>query len=133
MPQLVAELKKEHIALKEKVAAIKQAGVVTEAGFKGLLELNKMLQGHIAHEDARMYPRLQLAAATDENLATLLKRFQNEMQEIVNGADQFYQQYKRPEQTLDYARDVARLFSTLTNRIVTEESVLYPYLDQIDL
>ncbi|CAH2030103.1 hemerythrin domain-containing protein [Trichlorobacter ammonificans] len=130
MQNLLTALKQEHEALKAQVALIKQHGVVTPDGFAGLQRLREILHAHVLHEDLDLYPRLEQAAVRDDNLRTLLDRFRGEMQEITAEANQFYQRYSAPVQSLDYARDVARLFSLLTNRIVTEEAVLYPYLEK---
>lgn len=130
MSALIAALKQEHEALKAQVTIIKQQGVVSAEGFAGLRRLREMLQAHIQHEDRELYPMLEQAAEQDEGLRVLLHRFRDEMKEITTEAGRFYRTYTAPAQSLEYARDVARLFSLLTNRIVTEESVLYPRLDQ---
>ncbi len=131
MQLLIAELKQEHDALKKQVALIKQLGVITPAGFEELQRLKKMLLAHIGHEDRDMYPRLERAAKRDSDLQLLLTRFRNEMNEITVAADKFFRSYTKPTQTLDFARDVASVFSLLTNRIITEESVLFPHLAKL--
>lgn len=128
MTKLVEQLKQEHHELKAQVAAIKQRGVMTPEGFAGLLHLRYLLQGHIAHEAQNMYPRLERAAKQDEAVRSLLARFAEEMNEITHEAARFFDMYTAPTRSLDFARDVARIFSMITNRIITEEAVLYPRL-----
>lgn len=128
MSTLVENLKLEHDEIKAQVVTIKQSGVVTPEGFVGLQCLRVLLKHHIDHEDMDMYPKLGRAAEHDENLQILLARFRGEMNEITFEAARFFELYKAPTRSLDFARDVARLFSMLTNRIITEETVLYPRL-----
>lgn len=132
MAPLVEYLKQEHRELKTQVAVIKQHGVMTAEGFAGLQRLRELLQKHIDHEDRDMYPRLEKAAQEDENLRILLARFSKEMNEITGEAAQFFELYKAPTLSLDFAHGVARLFSMITNRIITEESVLYPRLAALE-
>lgn len=132
MNALVVCLKQEHDEIKAQVAAIKEHGVMTPEGFSGLQHLRELLQNHIDHEDQDMYPRLEQAARVDENLRSLLARFTEEMNEITVEAARFFKKYTEPTRSLDFAHDVARLFSMITNRIITEESVLYPRLTVLD-
>lgn len=132
MAKLVESLKQEHRELKAQVAVIKQHGVMTPEGFIGLQRLKELLLSHIAHEDRDMYPRLEKAAQEDENLRVLLARFSKEMNEITVEAAQFFELYKTPTMSLDFAHGVARIFSMISNRIITEESVLYPRLAALE-
>lgn len=132
MNALVVCLKQEHDEIKAQVAAIKEHGVMTPEGFAGLQHLRALLQNHIDHEDLDMYPRLEQAARQDVNLRILLDRFTNEMNEITLEAARFFERYGAPARSLDFAHDVARLFSMITNRIITEESVLYPRLAALE-
>lgn len=131
MAGLVIELRREHDAIRTRVAAIKQYGVMTEEGFTGLQQLRELLLKHIAHEDQILYPRLEQAAQHDENLKVLLERFREEMNEITFEAFRFFDLYKTPSRSIDFAHDVAKIFSMIANRIITEESVLYPRLTAI--
>lgn len=132
MNELVVCLKQEHDEIKEQVAIIKERGVMTPEGFSGLLHLRNLLQNHIDHEDQDMYPCLKQAAQQDESLRSLLARFTAEMNEITVEAARFFEKYTVPTKSLDFAHDVARLFSMITNRIITEESVLYPRLAALE-
>jgi hemerythrin superfamily protein len=131
MKTLISELKQEHNSLREQVALIKKQGIVSAEGFNSLQHLRELLQAHILREEIDLYPQLELAAKNDDDLRIMLDRFQGEMQEITSTADQFFQRYNSRTQSLDFARDVARLFSILTNRMVTEETVLYPRMEQL--
>lgn len=131
MNKLVTDLRREHTILKKQVARIKECGVMTEQGFAELHNLNILLQSHIQHEDRTMYPKLELAARQNTDLRTLLTRFRKEMNEITHEAEDFFARYTAPTRSLDFARDVARLFAMLTNRIITEEAVLYPRLAEL--
>lgn len=131
MKTLISELKQEHNSLREQVALIKKQGIVSAEGFNSLQHLRELLQAHILREEIDLYPQLELAAKNDDDLRIMLDRFQGEMQEITSTADQFFQRYNNRTQSLDFARDVARLFSILTNRMVTEETVLYPRMEQL--
>ena len=132
MSVLVTALKREHETLKNQVAAIKQVGVVSAEGFAELQRLRHNLKSHLQHEDRDLYPRLEEAAADDPSLRLLLDRFRNEMQEITNEAERFFERYPEPVQTMEFARDVGKVFSLLSNRIITEESVLYPRMAELD-
>lgn len=125
---LIDVMKREHGILKEQVALIKAKGVVTPAGFAELQQLKELLQEHIKQEDRLVYPRLDKAAERDIHLKALLVRFRDEMNEITTTAEKFLKCYTKPTPTLEFARDVGNLFSMLTNRIITEEKLLYPHL-----
>lgn len=131
MQTLVEKLIKEHDALKGQVALIKQLGVMTAAGFKELLKLKELLVDHIRHEDNEMYPLLELAAKNDKNLDMLLCRLRDEMHKITIVADNFFGRYSEPTRSHEFGRDVASIFSLLSNRIITEEAVLYPRLSKV--
>lgn len=128
MNKLVADLRREHSVLKEQVAIIKEHGVMSEHGFTELQRLKELLLEHIRHEDRTMYPKLELAARHDVDLRTLLTRFRREMNEITHEADHFFTRYDKPTRSLEFAKDVARIFALLSNRIITEEAILYPRL-----
>jgi len=132
MSVLINALKREHETLKSQVATIKQVGVVSAEGFAELQRLRHNLKAHLQHEDRDLYPRLEEAAGGDENLRSLLERFQSEMQEITNDAELFFERYPTPVQSVAFARDIGRIFSLLGNRIITEESVLYPRMVELD-
>jgi len=132
MSVLINALKREHETLKSQVATIKQVGVVSAEGFAELQRLRHNLKVHLQHEDRDLYPRLEEAAGGDENLRTLLERFQSEMQEITTDAERFFERYPTPVQSVAFARDIGRIFSLLGNRIITEESVLYPRMVELD-
>lgn len=132
MSVLITALKREHETLKSQVAAIKQAGVVSKEGFAELQRLRNNLKAHLQHEDRDLYPRLAEAARDDGNLQILLNRFQSEMQEIAADAERFFERYPTPVQSVAFARDIGRIFSLLANRIITEESVLYPRMVELD-
>lgn len=128
MTSLVAQLKQEHDALKAKVTEITLQGIMTPEGFFELQQLMGLLRTHIAHEDRDMYPLLEQVALHDDDLRALLARFRAEINEVTDESARFFAFYVTPERSLDYAHDVARIFSMLTNRINTEETLLYPRL-----
>ncbi len=130
MSVLITALKREHQALKSQVAAIKQAGVVSAEGFAELQRLRSNLKAHLQHEDRDLYPRLAEAARDDVNLQILLNRFQNEMQEIATDAERFFERYPTPVQSV-VCRDIGRIFLLQVFRIFSEESVLYPRLEEL--
>lgn len=132
MSLLIAALKREHDTLKRQVATIKQVGVVSAEGFAELQRLRQNLKAHLQHEDRDLYPRLEEAASRDESLRILLDRFRSEMREITADAERFFERYPAPVQSVEFARDIGRIFSSLSNRIITEESVLYPRMAELD-
>lgn len=132
MTTLVAQLKQEHEALKAKVTEITLQGIMTPEGFFELQQLMDLLRTHIQHEDRDMYPLLERAAMQDDELRTLLARFRAEIKEVTDESVRFFALYVTPSRSLDYAHDVARIFSMLTNRIITEETLLYPRLAALE-
>lgn len=132
MSVLINALKREHETLKSQVATIKQVGVVSAEGFAELQRLRQTLKAHLQHEDRDLYPHLAEAARNDGNLQILMERFQSEMQEIAADAERLFERYPTPVQNVEFARDIGRIFSLLGNRIITEESVLYPRMVELD-
>ena len=67
MPDLVAELKKEHGVITETLNKVFDAGIISEEGQNLLLAAKSGLITHLMNEDERLYPVLNNAAESDDN------------------------------------------------------------------
>ncbi len=132
MSTLIAELKRQHVALVEQLDAVKTLGIGTAAGQAKLLAAKTLLLAHLKNEDDRLYPVLKKAAAADASLAATLATLGQEMTDLAAAAMRFFQTYAAGGSSMDFARDFGKLAGALTSRIRREESTLYPAYDRAE-
>ena len=128
MKNIIADLKLEHKALKTQMAVIKQHGIMTPEGFSELMHFKGILLAHLEHEDRDVYSILEQPEFYNDGVITMLANFREEMREITAEVVQFFGLYESPTESVDFVRDLSRIFNRLLNRIMTEEFVLYPRL-----
>lgn len=131
MSVLVGEFKNEHKWLVAKLMeARKEIG--TKKGSAALNDARKGLLAHLKKEDAKLYPILQEAAKQDEKIASLSKKFSEEMEGISAAALAFFSKYSESEKTAEFERDFDGLLATLAKRIGAEETLLYPAFAKLE-
>ncbi len=132
MTQLINSFKQDHALLMETLTSVKKLGIGKKEGQEKLMAAKIAFLDHLGKEDRQMYPSMKRAAATDERLQKRLDLFAKDMDEISKGAMTFFQKYSSANKdTLEFAKDFGKLFSTVKNRIYKEETILYPEYDKI--
>lgn len=131
MSVLVGEFKNEHKWLVGKLMeARKEIG--TKKGAAALNDARKGLLAHLKKEDAKLYPILHEAAKSDEKIASLTRKFSEEMEAISAVALAFFAKYAESEKSAEFEKDFDGLLATLAKRIGAEETLLYPAFAKLE-
>lgn len=132
-PKLVAELKMDHVNL---IALFK--GIAATSGrhdsellTKQLADFGSSLRGHILKENVRLYVYLKSSLKTEEDSLTIMQEFSHEMNLIGRAVNNFLHKYTNVAQWDEpqwavFERDLNEVGTVLTQRIETEENILYP-------
>ncbi len=119
MSVLVDELKSEHTVIAGVLQSVKDLGITSKQGQDKLIAAKSGLLSHLKKEDERLYPVLRKAAESDGNLKMTLDTFAKDMEGISTAVMQFFEKYTSSKDisASDFARDFAKIFSTLGMRI----------------
>src|SRR5688572_12916537 len=138
---LIEQLQAEHRVLMHALHEIR-ASIDPETGrlpngtaVFTLTLVQDMLLGHLTREDEKLYPLLRGAAATDPEIAELLRRFDDEMIGITAATKGFFDKYSaggRGLFTSQFPSDLEALYKLVQNRILAEELELYPAFEQAE-
>ena len=124
---LIERLTSEHNALREALEQINQHRISQPEGREILFNTKAMLVAHLALEDKELYPALDLLAANK----TLASSFRQEMQGITVSVLDFFKKYENGiEDGLAFARDFGHIKTMLVQRMIREETRLYPAFQQ---
>lgn len=132
MTRLIESLKAEHLVIAQTLNKVKAAGINTKEGQVILLSAKKGLLAHLKKEDRELYPLLNKAAESDQNLKRTLALFANDMNDISFRALAFFDKYSANASGIEFARDFGGLFATLSQRIRKEENIIYKKFDEIN-
>lgn len=134
-PGLIAKLKDEHEQLRcifDAIGHAFEAGNVELAVLK-LNQFRTLIQSHLLTENVSLYVYLRHALVADERSRALVQDFQREMDGIGKAVLDFVAKYSdlgRPGQDRlaeTFAEDLGRVGEILGERVVREESTLYPF------
>ncbi len=131
MSRLVEELKQDHKVIAETLNKVKGLGITSEEGQSTLLSAKAGLLAHLKKEDEQLYPVLNNAAKSDDNLKRQLDIFAKDMEGISIGALEFFAKYSSGGSGIEFAKDFGSLFATLSQRIGKEESIIYKKYDEL--
>ncbi len=131
MSKLVEELKQDHKVIAETLNKVRGLGIASEEGQSTLLSAKDGLLAHLKKEDEQLYPVLNNAAKSDDNLKRQLDMFAKDMEEISIGALEFFAKYSSGGSGIEFAKDFGSLFATLSQRIRNEESIIYKKYDEL--
>ena len=127
MPQLIGELKDEHERISTALTQVKELKVSTAEGQAKLAEAKNMLLDHLKKEDEKLYPVLNGAASSNEDLQRTLNVFAVDMEGISTAALDFFSKYDSADEkgSVSFVMDFGKLMGALGIRIKREESKLY--------
>ncbi|MDH5681306.1 MAG: hemerythrin domain-containing protein [Spirochaetota bacterium] len=131
MSELVNELKKEHDILVTVLNEVKEIGISSQEGKDKLSAAKNGLLAHLKKEDEQLYPKLRVAATSNEQLQRTLDHFLREMEEISSFAIEFFGKYESGGEGVEFIRDFGKLIGGLRGRIRREENILYPEYDKL--
>ncbi len=131
MSKLVDELRKEHSVIVETFNKVKILSIGSEEGQNTLLAAKNGLLAHLKKEDEQLYPFLKNAAENDAYLKRTLDWFARDTDEISKATIEFFDKYSKGSLGLEFAKDVGRLFATLSIRIRKEEDIIYAEYDKL--
>ena len=130
-PDLIAELKSQHVAIAEILYEVKTLGISSNEGCKKLLTVKGLLQAHLGLEDQKLYPVLRRAAESDANLQKTLNTYAHDMGKISGAVVDFFEKYDADRHSWKLDRDFKKLFSSLILRIGREETTLYQIYEEV--
>ena len=133
MPNLIAELKKEHKIILDILNEVKAAGITTKSGQQKLLSARDLLLSHMHKEDERYYPALKKAAENNKDLRIMLDYFVKDMEVVSRKAMQFFNKYSQGGNEAEFAGEFKILYMTLKDRIHTEEATLFEKFNQLSI
>jgi len=126
MPELIAELKRQHATLKSALLELKRT-TNREDQLMLLQSIKEGLLKHLALEDAKLYPFLREQAKDDPELAKMLELFDEDMKEVTGVVQNFFVVYEGGwENDYEFLMDLAEVTTRLARRIEIEEKHLYP-------
>lgn len=125
MPQLISELKDEHLLITDLMLEALNTGLNTEDGKKLIYDTKSLLLSHLQKEDTRLYPILLEEAKTDQNLKEILDSYDKKMQEISNSASLLFQLNETNTDNTKFSIEFENFYTLFAERISNEESVLY--------
>jgi hemerythrin-like domain-containing protein len=124
---LIERLTSEHNALREAMEQINRLRISQPEGREILFKTKAMLIAHLALEDQELYPALDLLAANK----VLASSFRQEMQEISARVLEFFKKYESGiADGFAFARDFGHIKTMLVQRMIREETRLYPAFQQ---
>jgi hypothetical protein len=133
MTKLIQQLRTEHQVLVSRLDEVRssidpQTGKLPLAkAVFALTMVKKSLLAHLGKEDEELYPVLERAAQHDPAVGDLLRRFGDDMAKISKAALAFFEKYdNRGLFSQAFPSDLEDLYRVLAQRIVAEESELYP-------
>ncbi|MFT3913079.1 MAG: hemerythrin domain-containing protein [Anaeromyxobacteraceae bacterium] len=121
-------LLEEHRTILAALDELRRSGPGRPAGRDALRALRDLLVGHLAREDALLYPRLRELARTRPHLRILLDGFERETVELGARVEAFFARLEHEGEALKLAGELGGLAADLRQRIHREEHVLYPEL-----
>lgn len=132
MSQFIEQLKKEHVVLQEMLNGFKKGqGIVGLEWKEKLFKAKEFFISHLKKEDENLYPMMIEASATNPDLEKMLVVFTSDMKRISALAFEFLDKYKSVSGGTGFVKDFAELEIQMKNRIVQEETVLYPEYEKL--
>ena len=142
MSYLVAELKADHVTLKQ---ILKEAGDLTKSALERVRILGQAriaLLSHLDKENREFYPPLKTFAAHDRETAAILEVFAKDMESIAPQALAFFDRYSNVQEVaahikrdvqyaIQFGADLEKLITLLGLRIGREERTLYPHFTRV--
>lgn len=99
---------------------------MTDEGRKKLKQVKGLVLAHLAREDSRLYPQMQLNTVTKELAATYAAEMKVISQEVLA----FFDSLERGSSGMDFARQMGAAIARLRQRMTREEIRLYPAFEQ---
>ena len=131
-PSLITELKQEHEILFTSLDELKTFDLTSQERWEKLVVLKGILLDHLKKEDEQFYPVLREEAKSDVGLKNMLLEYARDMDEITAFVGEFYEKYAVGGGGGDnFEEDFGLLYSTLSQRISREESILFEKYSQL--
>lgn len=131
MPNLTSELRNDHSIITDTLKKVIELGVSSEQGRKLLLSAKARLLAHLNKEDTQLYPVLWKAAENDDDLKNILDTYVKEMDGISKNALAFFEKYSSGTVDEAFTKDFRNFYRVLSDRILSEESVIYKKYDEL--
>lgn len=120
---LTSQLKSEHKVILELLADAHKAGITNEGGKKKIRDAKTLIINHLKKEEVQLYPQIK----NEERLAAM---FRDEMAELSKGVIQFFDDWDKGMDGIEFATRLGQIIGALRTRILREETQLYPAYDR---
>ena len=134
MSTLTDELKAEHAFVAKVLEEVREVGIMSKEGQEKFISVKDGLLGHLAKEDAQLYPKLKKAADRNVELGRTLRSFSDEMVGLSEAIVAFFDKYIDADQSLEegFFTDYTKILGALKVRIGKEEAILYEEYDKLE-
>ncbi|MEW5705680.1 MAG: hypothetical protein AB1743_02620 [Actinomycetota bacterium] len=130
MPNLINELRMEHLDLSVSFGNLKHLVAAPESGWRELQSVKAAILAHVGKENQELYPKLREAAFNNLRLQRILDWFTRENARISAALVEFLDKYSKGGSPFAFRRDFNRLDTIFNALIRQEEAVLFnEYLD----
>jgi iron-sulfur cluster repair protein YtfE (RIC family) len=119
------QLQDEHRIILETLMDVKKMGVHTMDGRNALTAAKDLLCLHFKKEDELLYPTLRKTARKDKSKQQIIKAFVDEMTQVTQFCEYFFNKYSVSGGGIEFLRDFDRLYSQLESRLRKEERILF--------
>ncbi len=125
MENLIDDLVTDHNALRKLSDSVFDYIVSLENRLEFVNKLKDLILAHIEKEDKYLYPFLEKEAENNSSLRSKLDFFAKDWAETSKFALYYIEKYSAGKFDDDFAKDTAKLISTLRQRMMKEEISLY--------
>ncbi len=123
MPELIKELKSEHLKISYTLKDVKELGILTHKGQAKLMSVKSFLIKHLNKEDEKFYPVLYKAVEQNKKLKELLA---NGLKTVSIDVTEFFDKYSKGVlDTTIFMEEFENLFVSICKRMRQEEFILY--------
>jgi hypothetical protein len=133
MPELIKELKSEHLKISYTLKDVKELGILTHKGQAKLMSVKSFLIEHFNKENEKFYPVLYKAAEQNKKLKELLELLANGLETVSIGVTEFFDKYsKEVLDTTMFMEEFENLFLAICKRMMCEQFILYDEYEELN-
>ncbi len=130
MPELIKELKSEHLKISNTLKDVKELGILTHKGQAKLMSVKSFLIKHLNKEDEKFYPVLYKAVEQNKKLKELLA---NGLKTVSIDVTEFFDKYSKGVlDTTIFMEEFENLFVAICKRMMCEQFILYDEYEDLN-
>ena len=130
MPELIKELKSEHLKISNTLKDVKELGILTHKGQAKLMSVKSFLIKHLNKEDEKFYPVLYKAVEQNKKLKELLA---NGLRTVSIDVTEFFDKYSKGVlDTTIFMEEFENIFVAICKRMMCEQFILYDEYEELN-